>query len=57
MILNYSCQILVDKSLVIRLANTAAEKAKKMVDKIKKSLAQVHILPYHQSLRHFCIYF
>jgi len=38
--LHLAGQILVDKSLVIRLANTAAEKAKKMVDKIKKSLAQ-----------------
>ena len=34
-------KIMVDKLLVLRLANTAAERSKKMVDKIKKSLAEV----------------
>ena len=34
-------QILVEKNLVLRLATTAAERAKKTVDKIKFSLLQV----------------
>lgn len=38
--LHLAGQILVDKSLVLRLATTAAEKAKKIVDKIKASLAK-----------------
>jgi len=38
--LHLAGQILVNKELVLRLAKTAAEKSKKMVDKIKASLAQ-----------------
>jgi len=38
--LHLAGQIMVDKLLVLRLANTAAERSKKMVDKIKKSLAE-----------------
>jgi len=38
--LHLAGQILVDKSQVVRLANLAAEKSKKMVDKIKSSLSQ-----------------
>jgi hypothetical protein len=37
--LHLAGQILVDKKLVLRLANTAADKAKKIVDKIKAALA------------------
>ena len=37
--LHLAGQILVDKKLVLRLANTAADKAKKVVDKIKAALA------------------
>jgi len=38
--LHLAGQILVDKTLVLRLATTAAEKAKKIVDKVKASLAK-----------------
>eukprot|EP00088_Acartia_fossae_P063516 TRINITY_DN7750_c0_g1_i1.p1 TRINITY_DN7750_c0_g1~~TRINITY_DN7750_c0_g1_i1.p1 ORF type:complete len:399 (+),score=69.71 TRINITY_DN7750_c0_g1_i1:41-1237(+) len=37
--LHLAGQILVDKALVLRLANLAAEKSKKIVDRIKQSLA------------------
>ena len=37
--LHLAGQILVDKKLVLRLANIAADKAKKVVDKIKAALA------------------
>ncbi|XP_023332130.1 uncharacterized protein LOC111704209 [Eurytemora carolleeae] len=38
--LHLASQILVEKNLVLRLATTAAERAKRTVDKIKASLAQ-----------------
>eukprot|EP00090_Calanus_glacialis_P007008 TRINITY_DN15475_c0_g1_i4.p1 TRINITY_DN15475_c0_g1~~TRINITY_DN15475_c0_g1_i4.p1 ORF type:complete len:397 (-),score=171.57 TRINITY_DN15475_c0_g1_i4:50-1240(-) len=38
--LHLAGQVLVDKKLVLKLTNTAAEKAKKMVEKIKQSLAK-----------------
>jgi len=38
--LHLAGQVLVDKKLVLRLTNTAAEKAKKIVEKIKQSLAK-----------------
>jgi hypothetical protein len=37
--LHLAGQILVDKNLVLRLANTAAEKAKRVVEKVKAALA------------------
>ena len=38
--LHLAGQVLVDKKLVIKLTNTAAEKAKKIVEKVKESLAR-----------------
>eukprot|EP00092_Neocalanus_flemingeri_P000126 GFUD01000130.1.p1 GENE.GFUD01000130.1~~GFUD01000130.1.p1 ORF type:complete len:409 (+),score=144.72 GFUD01000130.1:43-1269(+) len=38
--LHLAGQVLVDKKLVLKLTNTAAEKAKKIVEKIKQSLAK-----------------
>jgi len=42
--LHLAGQVLVDKKLVLRLTNTAAEKAKKTVEKIKESLAKEEVL-------------
>ena len=38
--LHLAGQVIIDKKLVIRLAHTAAEKSKKIVEKIKQSLAE-----------------